>query len=695
MTESLAGHHRLRYRRTAWIVLALVLLAFALRTYRLDNYALRGDESFTVLFVVQPMDELWDEIRNIEPNPPLYYLLLRGALRLWGESDWAARFLSAWFGVLAVPLIYRLGRALLAGRAAGRGSVVSERAIGEWAAVLAALILAINPYQIWHSQDVRNYSVWPALSLFSLCFLVKALRHPSGGRPWLWVGYVVTALLSIYTHYYDAFSLLFQNAFVLLFYWRQRAILWRWIASQATLALLFLPWLILGSSRPLTYQAQTDVPGLPGMASRTLSDFALGETIPEALASALLPAIALLAIVGLVVALRRERRILGFLVLYLAVPLVCVWLLAQWRPIFRERYQNVISPGLYLAFALALATLAVAALRAWRPAGAGARWRRLGLGLAAVLGFALLVVPGAIALENYYFDPAYPKSGDWRGLVAYLSEHAGPRDVIVQNYPDPGLARYYQGPAARLVLPDRSAVDRVGDLEVDRLGTGRRLSRLLEEHERLWLLPYRSQWDPEGFVEGWLERRALKVEEVQIDVFRLVAYERAAVAEPEVPYPRQLRLGEVVQLMGYDLEAEGGCRVGEAAGDADLRVAITDPGSCTLVLTLYWRALGIMDENYTVFTHLAGAGGQIWAQHDGQPQGGSFSTREWFPKDVIVDEHRLVLTGENVPPGPYVLQVGMYQLESNTRLPARGPRGESWPLDAVPLPVVFQAGAGP
>ena len=553
MSESPAGHRRQRYRYTAWIVLALVLLAFALRTFRLDGYAFRGDESFTVLFVTQPMDQLWDEIRNIEPNPPLYYLLLRGALRLWGESDWAARFLSAWFGVLAVPLIYRLGRALLAGRAAGKGPGGSERAIGEWAPVLAALILAINPYQIWHSQDVRNYSVWPAISLFSLCFLVKALRHPSGGRPWLWVGYVVTALLSIYTHYYDAFSLLFQNAFVLLFYWRQRAILGRWIASQAVVALLFVPWLLFGSSRPLTYQAQTEVPGLPGMAGRTLSHFALGETIPEALASALLPAIALLAILGLVVALRRERHLLGFLVLYLAVPLLCVWLLAQWRPIFRERYQNVIAPGFYLAFALALAALAVPALTS-RLTGAGARARRLGLGLAAVLGLALLFVPGAIALGNYYFDPAYSKGGDWRDLVAYLSDHVGSEDVIVQNYPDPGLAHYYKGPAERLVLPDRSAVDQVGNLEVDRLGTGRTLSRLLEEHERLWLLPYPSEWDPEGYVEGWLERRAHKVEETQIDVFRLVAYEWAAVAEPEVPHPRQLRLGEAVQAAYMEMK---------------------------------------------------------------------------------------------------------------------------------------------
>jgi hypothetical protein len=687
MEGTMTGSPSKESQRTGWLVVVLVLIAFALRVYRLDAYALRGDESFTAIFVTQPLEELWDGIRNVEPNPPFYYLLLRGAIHLWGESDWAARFLSAWFGVLAVPLLYRLARALLAGQAGG-GRPRGEHAWGQRAALLAALLLAINPYQIWHSQDVRNYTVWPALSLASLCFLVKVLRQPSN-RPWLWAGYLLTALLSLYTHYYDTFSLLFQNVFVLAFYGRQGAIVRRWIGAQAILASLYLPWLLFGSSRPLTYQAETAVPGLLGMAARSLSAFALGETIPQALATALLPALALLVILGLAVALRRGRQVLGFLVLYLGIPLMCAWLLAQWRPIFRERYQNVIAPGVYLAFALALSALALAALRA------GARGRRLGLGLAAVLGLILLIVPSVISLGHYHFNPAYAKSGDWHALVDYLSEHAGPGDVIVQNYPDPGLAYYYHGPATRRVMPDRSAVDQVGEIEVNRLATGRALGRLLEQHERLWLLPTESNWDPENFVESWLERRARKVKEVHIDVYRLVAYERAEAANPSIAHPLEVRLGDVVQLLGFDLEAEGGCQVLKQPEGGKARLSISDPASCTLNLTLYWRAQALMDQNYTVFTHLIGAGGQIWAQHDGQPEGGGFPTREWFPRDVIVDEHHLQPAGENIPPGPYSLEVGMYQLEENTRLSARGAEGEAWPLDAVPLPVTVEVHPGP
>ena len=132
------------------LILLIVLLAFALRMYRLDFFSLRGDESFTVLFVLKPLAQMWRETLTVEPNPPLLYFLLRGWVMLAGDGEFATRFFSACFGVLCVPLLYRLAR-----------EIFSARRIG----LVAAFIIAINPYQIWHSQDVRNYTIWPALSL--------------------------------------------------------------------------------------------------------------------------------------------------------------------------------------------------------------------------------------------------------------------------------------------------------------------------------------------------------------------------------------------------------------------------------------------------------------------------------------------------------------------------------------------------
>ena len=80
--------------------------------------------------------------------------------------------------------------------------------------LLAAFLLAANPFQVWHAQDVRNYTVWPALSMASLGLLHLALLS---GRAKHWLGYAVLALSSAYLHCYDLFWLLFRNLFFLAF----------------------------------------------------------------------------------------------------------------------------------------------------------------------------------------------------------------------------------------------------------------------------------------------------------------------------------------------------------------------------------------------------------------------------------------------------------------------------------------------
>ena len=652
-------------RRLSWILTAWVFLAFALRLYRLDFLSLRGDESFTMLFVSNPLPQLLEGIRTVEPNPPLYYFLLRGALAIWGRSDFAGRYLSALFGVLAVPWIYRLGRVL-----------IRDRKLGASAGLLAGFLWAINPYQIWHGQDVRNYTLWPALSLASLCFMVRALQE---NRKRWWLAYGVTALLSLYTHYYDLFVLLAENILVVLLYHGDRDRFRRWLGIQGALAVLYLPWPLLASSRPFTYQdATAEVPGVLGIFARTLSTFTLGETIESQIALVLLPALALLLIVGLGFSFWQDRGTFLFLLLYLAVPSLGLLLLAQWRPLFRERYLNVIAPGYSLTLALGL--LALARLR-----------RGAVVATAAALG--VLIVPAGVSLGHYYFDRHYAKSADWRGLAAYLEAHAGADDVIVENYPDPTLAYYYQGPARRVVLPHRSAVDQVGPLPVNRVAAGNTLRELLAQHRRLWLIPYRSDWDPQGFVEGWLNRRARKVQEDQVDVFRVVAYEAGASPQPTIPFPFRSRLGQEIELLGYDLQAEPGCRekflAPRMAGEEPQAQVWTRPIPCALHLTLYWKDLAPLDVDYTVFTHLLDPGGQIQAQQDNQPQGGNFPTLEWLPGDLIVDEYRLELLPE-APPGVYTLEIGMYCLETGERLAAYAEDGRRWPDDAIRLPVELE-----
>ena len=92
-------------------------------------------------------------------------------------------------------------------------------------------------------------------------------------------------------------------------------------------------------------------------------------------------------------------------------------------------------------------------------------------------------------------------------------------------------------------------------------------------------------------------------------------------------------------------------------------------------LTLYWRAEGEMDTDYTVFTHLIDEEGNVWGQMDSQPLQGDYPTSFWDIGEVIEDEYILAIN-EDAPAGLYRLEVGMYELATEQRLPVLNADGE-------------------
>jgi hypothetical protein len=125
---------------------------------------------------------------------------------------------------------------------------------------------------------------------------------------------------------------------------------------------------------------------------------------------------------------------------------------------------------------------------------------------------------------------------------------------------------------------------------------------------------------------------------------------------PAVSHRVEANLSDQAELLGYDLSADSAI-----AGD-------------TVVLTLYWRALSEMDEDYTVFVHLLTAAGTIVGQHDGQPVGGTYPTSLWMPGEVVEDSHEFVIQPES-PPGEQWLEVGLYIADTGERL-IEGASGE-------------------
>ena len=128
------------------LLLLAVVVGFGLRLYRLGAESLWYDESVSVFLARQAVPDLIARTAG-DIHPPGYYLLLHlwqmlATPRLGHGLEFLFAWPSLWFGMLIIVLLY----------------AVVRRLFGPLAALVTAWVAAVNPYQIWYSQEVRMYT---------------------------------------------------------------------------------------------------------------------------------------------------------------------------------------------------------------------------------------------------------------------------------------------------------------------------------------------------------------------------------------------------------------------------------------------------------------------------------------------------------------------------------------------------------
>jgi hypothetical protein len=132
---------------------------------------------------------------------------------------------------------------------------------------------------------------------------------------------------------------------------------------------------------------------------------------------------------------------------------------------------------------------------------------------------------------------------------------------------------------------------------------------------------------------------------------------RGRVLNPAIQHRLAYRLGDAIELAGYDL--------------ATTEVA---PGG-ELALTLYWQALRPLAQSFTVFNQVidpvtTAKAGQL----DGMPVCDRNPTNRWFAGDLIADRYTVPIAPDAAP-GRYTLISGMYDAETGERLEIRDGSG--------------------
>lgn len=357
-------------KRTAHIwVGSLVALAALVCTIGLGRPSLWIDETHSFEFSALPSAGL--VLLNAaarDAYPPLYFLFLHAWMFVSRTEVWL-RLSSVLFHLASIPLIYLIG----------------ARLVSTEAGVVAAALLAINPFHLAFATEARMYAPVEFLSLWSMWGLIRWLqdRSATGYRIFLGAG-----LALLYTHFMGALVLIAQAAILVAGGWgwaRVRAGAYRW---ALVIGLCFLPWFPLFLKAAVVTRGYGSELPVRDIIFYFLS--ALGVGFWHARWALALAALAVTLTVSFGIFAAPAGRVRRLLALWAFIPVgVELGLSAAGKPVFGERTLISATP----AWLLLMACLLTAGPRVFAAIGAVLLGGFAGLSYAHVLVFSLPTAP--------------------------------------------------------------------------------------------------------------------------------------------------------------------------------------------------------------------------------------------------------------------------------------------------------------
>lgn len=483
------------------IFLLIVLVAFAMRLYRLDAVPLRGDEAYSVLhWTAPPFSDRWQSLIRNEPAPYGAFTLYWAWHGLAGASEFSIRYLSLLGNVLGLAACVVLARRLL----------------HDWRlALLAGVLWAFHANLIWHAQDARTYGILSASVTLTFYWLLRALEDPAPFRRW-WP-YILLQSFSLAVYYLEPLWMAAQLLFVLVAF---RRALWPLVRAWVMIGVLWLP--VGAQLYHLMFVSQYQGNAESAQVGLFLTEFAptllFGESVVPMWLGGLIVA-GLIA--GFVMVWRQKLTPMAALLLacWLFLPLILLYGVSFVSDFFRPRYVMPVIPALIIALVAIFHALGTRL-----PVG------RRSFDVTAALCAAFVVISGGQVYHYFFIAP--PKAGDWPGLVQYLDTRTTSADVILSDSVDPALEYYYNGAAGIFFTPYNAPVlDYLPDL--------------LTRYNAVFLLSGERTGDAGAYLMA-------NAQHIPGDRWPgVVQYRRWRVNPAEIATPLDINLGTVATLRGY------------------------------------------------------------------------------------------------------------------------------------------------
>lgn len=602
------------------LLIILLLSALGIRLYGLDAQPLWWDEGYSLYASSMPIGSMIVETAE-DIHPPLYYAVLHVWEMLAGTTPVSVRLLSAFIGVLIVLLVFTVLRRQGAPKLA-------------W---LAGTLVAVNPFLVYYSQEVRMYALTTLLALISTCLMFLWLEdrvdQPRKSSVGVLFAYLAITAATLYTHYYTMFIVLAQTIFVLIAY-RAHSLRKRWLIGQGVLGILYLPWVVFTATRLAAYVGgkvsieQSHPLGPFDFLGRHLAAFAVGH-LPSEWGDLYWSGLLCLALAVLGVV--KGRQLVGrkaewvywpILVLTSLLGAFIINLVYPFNPRGFERLVLFAAPAYCIL-------VAAGCLYLWQK-------QRVVGGLIVVV----LIAVSGVTLWTFYATPRYADD-DYRPLIDRVNRSAWSADAVLCLYPwQIGyFESYYNGQTPHLKSafkqdwPARQSDPHLLPTYLD---------KLMAEYSRVWFPAHQTGG---------------RILETELAAYLATNYYTAVSAWAN-PHTR-LFLFSAPELLSESNASYNFANRIRLSGHAVAQEPVPSDGG-VVVVELDWQRISDLEEPCYVGLRLVDSTDYTWAERSAEPVGGLRPFSEWLPDEIVYDRHGLLLTADT-PPGEYHVKAGIYR----------------------------------
>ncbi len=161
-------------------------------------------------------------------NAPLYYVLNRFWVEIFGNSIAVTRSFSAFISLFAFPCLYWLCQELF------------ESPLIGWVAIT---LMAISPIHVLYAQEARSYGLWIVIILLSSAILLRAIRQKDKVS---WGIYAITVSLGLYSHLFFLLVAIGHGLYIAIMErLRLTKTLMSYLLASFVGFIAFFPWLLI------------------------------------------------------------------------------------------------------------------------------------------------------------------------------------------------------------------------------------------------------------------------------------------------------------------------------------------------------------------------------------------------------------------------------------------------------------------